>query len=198
MKKEIIASIFARATSQTNCSTVLPSSPICSIFHGIKRLCLERQNTLTINHAEFEPPQGGRHIIRELVSVHVHCAWMLINWNSPKVCGRRTRNRSTTWSGLMHSKIFMNIIILWVQFLLYRYIVHDVLVYLLHVWFLGFPDRSPIWSVPTLTDGQLNVGGSLGVCPSTGDPVPTVGAQVRKKHCCWSSKLLPSVYEFYM
>ena len=137
-EKEVIASIFARATSQTNCSTVLPSSPICSIFHGIKRLCLERQNTLTINHAEFEPPQGGRHIIRELVSVHVHYTWMLINWNSPKGCGRRTRNRSTTWSGLMHSKIFMNIIILWVQFLLYRYIVHDVVVYLLHVWFLGF------------------------------------------------------------
>ena len=100
MKTEVIASIFAHATSQKNCSTALPGSPICSIFHGIKRLCFERQNTLTINHAEFEPPQGGRHIIGELVSTHVHYAWMFINWNGPEGCGRRTRNRSTTWSAL--------------------------------------------------------------------------------------------------
>ena len=101
MKTEVIASIFAHATSQKNCSTALPGSPICSIFHGIKRLCFERQNTLTINHAEFEPSQGGRHIIGELVTAHVHYAWMLINWNGPEGCGRRTRNRSTTWSGLI-------------------------------------------------------------------------------------------------
>ena len=44
----VIASIFAYATLWKNCSTVLPGSPICRIFHGIKRLCLERQNTLTI------------------------------------------------------------------------------------------------------------------------------------------------------
>ena len=56
---------------------------------------------LTINHAEFEPSQGGRHIIGKLVSARVHYAWMLINWNGPEGCGRRTRNRSTTWGGLM-------------------------------------------------------------------------------------------------
>ena len=48
MKTEVIASVFTHATSWKNCSTVLPGSPICIIFHGIKRLCLEQQNTLTI------------------------------------------------------------------------------------------------------------------------------------------------------
>ena len=100
MKREVITSIFTHATSQKNCSTALPGSPICSIFHGVKRLFFEQQNTLTINHAEFEPSQGDRHIIGELVSAHVRYAWMLINWNGPEGCGRRTRNRSTTWSGL--------------------------------------------------------------------------------------------------
>ena len=31
-------------------------------------------------------------------SAHMHYAQMLINWNHPGECGRRTRNRSTTWS----------------------------------------------------------------------------------------------------
>ena len=46
----VIASIFAHATSWKNCSTVLPGSPVCRIFHGIKKLCLEQQNTLTIRY----------------------------------------------------------------------------------------------------------------------------------------------------
>ena len=38
--------------------------------------------------------QGGQ------ASAHAHYARMLINWNSGGGCGRRTRNRCTTWSGL--------------------------------------------------------------------------------------------------
>ena len=134
--------IFTHATSWKNCSTVLPGSPICNIFHDIKRLCLEWQNSLTVTRvwaitreaiAALENPniswpyllrinaskladQGWKYKIQPspakkitmkdwiptwLSSVHPHYTWMLINSNGPEGCRRRTRSRSTTWSGLM-------------------------------------------------------------------------------------------------
>ena len=59
----------------------------------VSRLRQKIQNT-TRTTCRKSPRSVG--FIRGLASAHAHYAWMLINWNVPKGCGRRTRNRSTT------------------------------------------------------------------------------------------------------
>ena len=72
-KTQLIASIFAHATSWKNCSTVLPGSPICSIFHGIKRLCLERQtrSPLTMQSLSHHSPSHYRRTSFWACSLHL-------------------------------------------------------------------------------------------------------------------------------
>ena len=50
-------------------------------------------------------------VVKMLIKMSAHALCKLLRmlkiWKLPEACGRGTRNRSTTWSGLMYTSIIM-------------------------------------------------------------------------------------------